>query len=67
MEAMKKFWMTEDLLEHLLPMLDLHSNLALASASPLALSLIKHPLLWQQLQSSSWQIIQNNVNLNILF
>ena len=33
MEAMQIFWMTEDLVEHLLPMLDLPSTLAIASTT----------------------------------
>ena len=38
MEAMQKFWVNEDLLEHLMPMMDLPSTLALASVNPLVQS-----------------------------
>ena len=54
---MQRFWVTEDLLEHLLPMLDLPSTHALASANPLALAILeKSPPLWQQLLHRSWQL-----------
>ena len=67
MEAMQKFWMTEDLLEHFLPMLDLPSTLALASISSLTLSLIKRPLLWQQLLQSSWQLfVKDFYNVDLM-
>ena len=57
MKAMQEFWMNEDLLELLLSMLDLASLLALASGCPLALELIKRPLVWQHLLRTSWQLI----------
>ena len=40
MEASQQFWMSEDLLEHLLPMLDLSTLEAIASADPLVVSLL---------------------------
>ena len=57
MKAMQEFWMNEDLLELLLSMLDLASILALASVCPLALELIKRPLVWHHLLRTSWQLI----------
>ena len=65
---MQIFWMTEDLVEHLLPMLDLPSTHAIASTSPLALSLVKRPLVWKQLLQSSWKLFCkdfNNVDLMV--
>ena len=67
MEATQKFWMNEDLVEHILPMLDLPSTLALASISSLALSLIKRPLLWQHLLDSSWQLfVKDFYNVDLM-
>ena len=48
MDASQQFWMSEDLLEQLLPMLDLSTTVALASANPLAVSLLSRPPLWRQ-------------------
>ena len=44
MGAIQEFWMSEDLLEQLLPMLDLSTTLALASVNPLAVSLLCRPI-----------------------
>ena len=48
MDASQQFWMSEDLLEQLLPMLDLPTIVALASTNPLAVSLLSRPPLWRQ-------------------
>ena len=48
MDASQQFWMSEDLLEQLLPMLDLSTIVALASANPLAVSLLSRPPLLRQ-------------------
>ena len=44
---MEKFWANEDLVEEVLPFLDLHSVVALASVHPLSLSLIQRDVVWQ--------------------
>ena len=56
MDVMKKFWASEDLMEHLLPMLDLPSTLALASVNPLVISLVQRTLIWKHLLKTSWQL-----------
>ena len=48
MDASQQFWMSEDLLEQLLPILDLSTIVALASTNPLAVSLLSRPPLWRQ-------------------
>ena len=63
MEAMQKFWVNEDLLEHLMPMMDLPSTLALASVNPLVVALLGRPLLWQHLLSKSWKLFPNSIDL----
>ena len=42
MEASQQFWMSEDLLEHLLPMLDLPTLMTIAYVNPLVVSLLSH-------------------------
>ena len=44
---MEKFWSSEDLVEELLPFLDLASVSALASIHPLTLALIERDVVWQ--------------------
>ena len=44
---MEKFWSSEDLVEELLPFLDLPSISALASVHPLTLALIERDVIWQ--------------------
>ena len=46
---MDKFWANEDLVEELLPFLDLPSTLALASVHSATASLLKRDILWKQL------------------
>ena len=44
---MEKFWASEDLVEELLPFLDLHSIMALASVHDLTLAVIHRDVVWQ--------------------
>ena len=57
MDAVQKFWVMEDLVEQLLPMLDLPSTQAFVSVNPLALAILEksYPL-WQHLLHRSWQL-----------
>ena len=56
MEATKKFWGNEDLMEHLLFMLDLPSIVALASINPVVVSLVQRSPLWTHLLRSHWHL-----------
>ena len=47
MDASKQFWVSEDLMDHLLPMLDLSTLEAIASADPLVVSLLSRSPMWQ--------------------
>ena len=60
MDASQQIWMSEDLLEHLLPMLDLPTMKNLASANPLAVSVLSRPLMWRRIlkrttEDGHWQ------------
>ena len=55
MDAIQEFWMSEDLLEQLLPMLDLPTTVALASVNPLAVSLLSRPLAWRRFLKRSFK------------
>ena len=55
MDAIQEFWMSEDLLEQLLPMLDLPTTLALASVNPLAVFLLCRPLAWRRFLKRSFK------------
>ena len=55
MDASQQFWVSEDLLEHLLPMLDLPTLVAFASVNPLVVSLLSRPQRWRQLLKRIYQ------------
>ena len=55
MDAIQEFWMSEDLLEQLLPMLDLPTIVAFASANTLALSVLFRPLAWRRFLKRSFK------------
>ena len=55
MDATQEFWMSEDLLEHLLPMLDLASTLNLAFVNPLVVYLLSRPAAWHHFLERSYQ------------
>ena len=55
MDASQQFWVSEDLLEHLLPMLDLPTLAAIASVNPLVVSLLSRPSMWCQLLKRTCQ------------
>ena len=55
MDAIQEFWMSEDLLEQLLPMLDLPATVAFASVNPLALSVLFRPLAWRRFLKRSFK------------
>ena len=55
MDASQQFWMSEDLLEHLLPMLDLPTLVNFASANTLAVSVLSRPPMWGQFLKRTYQ------------
>ena len=55
MEASQQFWMSEDLLEHLLPMLDLPTMSNFASVNPLAVSVLSRPSMWRHFLERTYQ------------
>ena len=55
MDASQQIWMSEDLLEHLLPMLDLLTMKNFASANPLAVSVLSRPPMWRQILKRTYQ------------
>ena len=55
MDASQQVWMSEDLLEHLLPMLDLPTMKNFASANPLALSVLSRPPMWRRILKRTYQ------------
>ena len=55
MDASQQFWMSEDLLEQLLPMLDLSTTVAFASVNSLALSVLFRPLKWRRFLKRSFK------------
>ena len=55
MDATQEFWMSEDLLEHLLPMLDLVTTLNLAFVNPLVVSLLRRPAAWHHFLERSYK------------
>ena len=55
MDASQQFWVSEDLLEHLLPMLDLTTLMTIASVNPLVVSLLSRPPMWCQLLKRTCQ------------
>ena len=56
MDASQQFWMSDDLLEHLLPMLDLPTLANIASVNPLVVSLLSRPQRWLQLLKRTYQL-----------
>ena len=52
---MEKFWANEDLVEELLPFLDLPSTVALASVHTVTASLLKRDFLWKQLLDQTFK------------
>ena len=55
MAAVQEFWLSEDLLEYLLPMLDIPTTWAFASVNPLALSILSRPLPWRRFLKRSFK------------
>ena len=55
MDAIQEFWMSEDLLEQLLPMLDPPTTVAFASVNPLAVSVLFRPLAWRRFLKRSFK------------
>ena len=55
MAAVQEFWFSEDLLEYLLPMLDIPTTYAFASVNPLALSILSRPLPWRRFLKRSFK------------
>ena len=55
MAAVQEFWLSEDLLEYLLPMLDIPTSWAFASVNPLALSILSRPLPWRRFLKRSFK------------
>ena len=55
MAAVQEFWLSEDLLEYLLPTLDIPTTWAFASVNPLALSILSRPLPWRRFLKRSFK------------
>ena len=55
MDASQQFWLSDDLLEHLLPMLDLPTMKNLASVNPLAVSVLSRPPMWRRILKRTYQ------------
>ena len=59
MDASQQLWVSDDLLEHLLSMLDLPTMVAFASVNPLAVSVLSRPTMWRRFFKRTYHMNMN--------
>ena len=59
MDASQQLWVSDDLLEYLLSMLDLPTMVAFASVNPLAVSVLSRPTMWRRFFKRTYHMNMN--------